>query len=468
MYPSHLPISRRRFLARTGNATIGATALGAFLAACGGGTSSTTSGGKISGNVNYWLGVDDAAQRKYIMNSDVQGFMKQYPDIKINLSFKPIADVDRLIQIALPSGKGPDIVPTPGPSYALQYVNNKLLLDLDPYVSKYNWKSKIIPWALDSGRVNGKLYSLPGSYETMLIYYNKTLFDQKGWKPATTRDELEGLATEMMGHGIIPFMAGSADWRPATEWFVSVFFNHYAGPDAVYQALTGKVAWTDPVFVDAITLMNSYFQKGWFGGGVKQYFTNKFDPQDAAFAKGKAGMDMEGSWAFSNWSNYFGGKNSNTDYGWAPIPPLRGGVPDQVFALGIGSTISISASSKVADVAAQYLDWLFSTPKRVTQEMADLSYEPLPIALKASDFPASIDPRLKDHYLTLNSVTSKGIFGYTTWTFWPAKSDVFTYEGMDKVLTGDLTPAQFCSQLNSIFQKELSAGAVLPIPKGQL
>jgi raffinose/stachyose/melibiose transport system substrate-binding protein len=463
----YLPVSRRRFLAQSGQFALGASAVGSLLAACGGSQSSGGSG-KPSGTVKIWIGQDDAQRRQYIKTHDIDAFNKSHPDITMDVSFKPIDGIDRLIQIALPAGNGPDLVPTPGPSYALQYITSNLLLDIDKYAQQYNWKSKFFPWALDSGRVNGKLYSLPTSYETMLIYYNTTLFQQKGWKPPTNRSELEALAEEAMGQGIVPFMAGSADWRPATEWFVTVFFNNYAGPSAVYQALTGKIPWTDPVFVDAITLMNNYFQKGWFGGGVKQYFTNKFDPQDAAFAQGKAAMDMEGTWAFSNWPSFFGSPHTNTDYNWAPVPPLRDGLPNPIYPLGIGGTISISASSKVADAAAEYLDWYYSTPKRMTQEMADMNFEALPIYVKASDFPSNINPRLRDHYLSINDATSKGVFGYTTWTFWPPKSDVWTYQGMDKVLTGNITPAQYCAQLDSIFKKELQQGVVPPIPKGSI
>ena len=167
----YFPLSRRSFLARSGGALLSASALGSLLAACGSSASSANT-------IALWMGVDDGNQRTYIQKSDVQGYMDSHKDIKINLSFKPVSDIDRLIQVALPSGKGPDIVPTPGPSYALQYIDSKLLLDLDQYAQQKNWKDKIFPWALDAGRLNGKLYSIPSSYETMLLYYNKTLFDQ--------------------------------------------------------------------------------------------------------------------------------------------------------------------------------------------------------------------------------------------------------------------------------------------------
>jgi len=457
----YLPLSRRRFLIESGSVALGMSVAEALLAACGGPASSAST-------VNYWYGVDDGNQRSYMKTHDVDAFNKANPDINVNISFKPSSDVDRLIQIALSSGKGPDIVPTPGPAYALQYINANLLLDLDTYAKNYHWQNKISSWALDAGRVHNKLYSLPGSYQTLVVFYNKTLFQQKGWKPPTNRAELEALAQEAQGQGIMPFIAGNADSRPSSEWFTTMFLNHYAGPDAVYQALTGQLPWTDPVFVDAITLLRQYFQKGWFGGGIKQYFTNKFDTLDSAFAKGKAAMDVEGSWAFSNWTSYFGKEHSGMEYDWFPIPPLREGVPSNLFALGIGYTLSIKASSKVADASAKYLDWLYSTPQRATQELAAINYPPPPVPLNVSDFPSSVDQRVKSHYLALYQAASQGNFGYTTWTFWPAKSEVIAYDSLDKVLSGDLTPAQFCAQMNETFQKERAQGVVPPIPKGKI
>lgn len=458
-----LPISRRRFLMNSSKVALSAGIAGSLLAACGGQANQPG-----VADVTYWYGLDDGAHRTYMKAHDVDAFNKANPGINVDISFKPEADVDRLIQIALSSGKGPDIVPTPGPSYALQYINSNLFLDLDAYAQQYNWKNNVLGWALDAGRVHGKLYSLPGSYQTLIIYYNKTLFAQKGWTVPTNRAELEALATEAMSQGIMPFMAGNADSRGASEWYTTMFFNHYAGPDAVYQALTGQIPWTDPVFVDAITLLRSYFAKGWFGGGIKQYFTNTFSSLDSAFAKGKAAMDVEGSWAFANWPSYFGPGNSGMDYDWFPIPPLRDGVPQNLYTLGIGYTLSIKADSKVADAAAKYLNWLYSTPQRAGQELADINFPPPPIPLDPTDFPAKVDPRIKRHYLALDQASAQGTFGYTTWTFWPPKSDVIAYDSLDKVLSGDLTPAQFCAQMNDTFKQELTQGVVPPIPKGKI
>src|SRR5205823_6511723 len=133
------------------------------------------------------------------------------------------------------------------------------------------------------------------------------------------------------------------------------------GPDALYQALTTQIPFTDPVFVEAITILNDWFQKGWLGGGVDRYFTNGFDAVYSAVGDGKAVMDMEGDWAISSMPDFFG--NNDQGWDWFPIPALRDGVPFPLFELGIGDTYSINAESKSADAAAKFLDWWFSQPK---------------------------------------------------------------------------------------------------------
>ena len=110
------------------------------------------------------------------------------------------------------------------------------------------------------GRYEDELYAIPYQLQTMLLYYNKTLFEDKSMQPPRNRDELEAMAEELQGQGVTPFAAGIGDDPAAIEWFPTVFWNHYSGPDALYQALTGEIPFSDPVFVDAIELFNTRFQ----------------------------------------------------------------------------------------------------------------------------------------------------------------------------------------------------------------
>jgi raffinose/stachyose/melibiose transport system substrate-binding protein len=63
-------------------------------------------------------------------------------------------------------------------------------------------------------------------------------------------------------------------------------------------------------------------------------------------------------------------------------------------------------------------------------------------------------------------VNSKaGNIGYTTWTFWPPKSDTYIIDSMDGVITGSSTPAAYCAGLDTVFKAELAQGKVPPLFK---
>src|SRR5699024_5865821 len=156
-----------------------------------------------------------------------------------------------------------------------------------------------------------KLFALPLRVDTMLWYYNKSLFEEKGWTAPRTRDEVEAFATEAKGQGIMPFGLSNVDWKAASEWMMTVFWNHYAGPDAIYQALTGEIAVTDPVFVDAVQLVKDWFAKGWIAGGADKYFSVPSAELNASFGKGKIATIPQGVWFMSQVGNFFGAKAKN-------------------------------------------------------------------------------------------------------------------------------------------------------------
>ena len=453
----YTPISRRKFLTGSGKAILGAGLAGTLLSGCG--DDGAEGGGPIE--LSYWSEIEGAEAQQYYRKNVARPFAKAN-DLKFDVRF--VSDVDREVRTALQGGAGPDLVPTLGPSFALEYVEANLFRGLNKYVEQFGWKDRILGWALDLGRSNGELYSVPTRFETMLLYYNKSLFEDKGWEPPTNREELEAVAEEAKGQGIIPFAAGNEEYRTSTEWFVTVFWNHYAGPEALYQALTGEIPWTDPIFVDAIDLLNQYFQKGWFGGNIQQFFTTAPNEWYAQLGSGEAAMDMDGFWVASTIGDFFGQDAGNdNEWGWKPLPSLRSGVPQSIYELAIGATLSINSRSEYPDEAASYMDWYFSDPKRIAKRMAEVpAWFNIAAPVNEDDFPSNMDSRIKQIIAELNNATSKGNFGYATWTFWPPKTDQFIIEKLENVLTGDMTPVEYCEGVNKLFQQEFEDGKVPP------
>lgn len=393
----------------------------------------------------------------------IDPFNAVHPDIKVNAVPNSVSTLDQKIQVALAAGAGPDLVPTPGSSNAVPFASAGYLADLSSVVEKSDLKSRLLPWALDMGYFKDKLVALPTSYETLVLYYNKTLFAKNGWTPPTDRASLEALAGEMQAKGITPFAAGNASYQPGTEWLVSAFLNEVAGPQKVHAALSGEIPWTDPALVSSIELLRDYFDKGYFGGGAKQYFSTQ-DPQKyAGFADGKAGMYISGSWEMFSLPEYFGKNGNKNDWDWAALPPLAPGVPSDVFPLSVGGTISVNAKSKNIPAAMSYIDWTYSDTKAMWASAKATGSQPLPIKFSASDVPSGIDPRYSSQYLAINKASAEKRVGYVTWTSFGAKAAAYIVAHIDKVLNHDLSVKKFAAGVDKAFSSDKTAGLIPPL-----
>jgi len=387
----------------------------------------------------------------------VDPFNAAHPQDDLSIDFRG-SDLDKQLRIAMLSGSGPDVVFTAGPSYVASMAQAGQLLPLDDYAAKLGWNDRLLPLFTELGRYDGKLYALAKTYETLGLFYNKTLFDKNGWKAPTTIAELEALADEMKGKGLVPFGSGNADWRPANEHHVSIVLNSVAGPENVYKALTGAIPWTDPSILAAIDKLDEWWQKGYFG---PNYFSLTLEQAFAQVATGQAGMAPSGTWSFTNIPTYF--PPNNAEPAFVGFPSTSG---PPVYALGIGSTFSVNAKSENPDGAAAVLDYIFSDKfysamNSVWQGEWNLPLKDLS-AVKLSD---KVLPLYTEVMKNLSMAVGDGQYGYTTWTFLPPATDTYLVSGMEEVWLKKLTSKDYLRKLDDMFKQEKDAGKVPAIPK---
>jgi len=449
----------RRIGARIAKAAAVAIVASLAFAGC---SSQPTSG---PNTVTLWYAPDDPgvkAQKEWA-KFNVDPFEKLYPKVTVNAVLVPSQNLEQKQKVALAAGSGPDIITSAGSATAIPYATAGYLADLSDAAAANDWKSRILPWALDMGYVDGKLVALPTSYETMVVYYNKTLFEKNGWELPTDRDSLVALAKTMQAKGIIPFAAGNASYPGASEWLVSTYLNQVAGPAKIHAALSGEVPFTDPSIVASIQMMKDDFDKGWYAGGVKQYFTTQ-DPQKyAQLADGKAAMMVSGSWEVGALNDDFGTKGNTNEWAWGPLPPLADGVTSNIHPLSVGGTISVNAHSKAIKASTNYVSWLFSDTKNMWAAVEAGSFAPFPISYSPSDVPSGVDPRYAAQYQAINDASVKGNVGYVTWTSFGSKSEAYVLDNVDKVINGDMSAQAFCAGIDAAFQKDKAAGLVPPL-----
>jgi len=407
--------------------------------------------------ITFWYESASPENQDNLKNILVDPFNAANPGDDLSIDFRG-SDLDKQLRIAMLSGTGPDIVYTAGPSYVASMAQAGQLLPLDDYAAKLGWNDRLLPLFDELGKYNGKLYALAKTYETLGLFYNKTMFDKNSWKAPTTIAEFEALADEMKGKGMVPFGAGNADWRPANEHYVSIVLNSVAGPENVYKALTGAIPWTDDSIVAAIDKLNEWWQKGYFG---PNYFSLTLEQAFAQVATGQAGMAPTGTWNFTNIPTYF--PPNNAEAAFVGFPSTSG---PAVYPLGIGSTFSINAKSENPDGAAAVLDYVFtdkfySAMNSVWQGEWNLPLKDLS-GVKLSD---KVLPLYSEVMKNLATAVGDGQYGYTTWTFLPPATDTYLVSGMEEVWLKKITSKDYLKKWDDTFKQEKDAGKVPAIPK---
>lgn len=410
------------------------------------------------GAISWWYEIATPEQQGIIDRDIVEPFNAAHPGDSLSVDYRG-DQLDTQLRIAMLSGTGPDIVYTAGPAYVAPMAHAGQLLELDDFAAQFGWNDRILPVFLEMGRYDGKLYALPKTYETLGLFYNATLLAEHGWTPPTTIEELEALADAMLEAGILPFASGNAQWRGNNEHYVSLVLNSIAGPENVYKALKGELAWTAEPFVAAISRLNDWWQKGYFG---PNYFSISTEQMVVELAAGRAGMMPSGTWQFENISTYF--TEDGPEPGFVGFPSLAG-AGDPIFPLGIGSTFSIAASSRNAGGAAAVIDYVFSDeaysklntdwPGEWNMPLADLSgvvlgEDVLPLYTQAMQ--------------VLAQSVSENEYGYTTWTFLPPATNNFLINGIEEVWLGRRTVEAYLQELDETFRQEMSEGKVPATP----
>ena len=410
--------------------------------------------------ITWWLEPMLPEQVEGLERSLIEPFERLYPHINIDAFVVP--DIHEVMRLALPVGEGPDIVITMGPAEAARYAAVGLFVPLDEYIAEAGLDKLIAPLALNLGMIEGTIYSIPKTFESMGIIYNRSLFDEHGWEPATNRQEFVALKEAIKAEGILPVVAGNVEWRPANEWFVTVYLNHYAGPENIHKALTGQLAWDAPIFVEAIEMFRQDFLRYWTD--LAMYMVLTFPDVMIQLATREAAMTVVGSWGFE-WVADPAMWPTDDQWGWAPFPSLRQGVEFPSVAIGVGATLSVSSLSPHIDEAARFIVWKLGHKEGIA---AMLYYHPcvwhVPIEIPEELIPPGVDPVLIAHIRTQSGLIAKGAYGYTTWTFLGPETWLWVYEGIEKVWLGAITAEEYMERWNEIFQRELAAGLIPPVP----
>lgn len=250
-----------------------------------------------------------------------------------------VVGIDQLSQSAKlaldgPAGKGADIVVWPHDRLGQAVLEGTL----SPIELTQEELSVYTESTLDAMNVNGQLYGVPYSMETVALIYNK---DKLPIVP-NSMDALFSIAKELTSDDEYGFLYDIGNF-----YFSYGFLAGYGG--YVFKQTENGLDTED------IGLGNEGAVQG--GELIKRFRTEGLIPEgtdyavtDGLFKEGKVAAIINGPWAFAEY------KKAGVNYGIAPLPKLSNGKYPQTF-IGVKGYY-ISAFSENKEAAKKFILWL--------------------------------------------------------------------------------------------------------------
>jgi len=198
-------------------------ALVAPLAACGssgGSSAGSPASSKVSLRLVWW-GNDDRAKAT---QAAVALFEKKNPNITVQTEFSAYDLYFQKLSTQLAGGGAPDVVQIDRPNFG-DFAKRGVLKDLTPYDGKALRTSDIDPKLLSGGKLDDKLYAVPGGQLTQMLAY-----DPAAWKAAGVAAPTNGWTWDQFSADLKKLGAsgtpGTTDFGWAIDWFEVWLLQH--------------------------------------------------------------------------------------------------------------------------------------------------------------------------------------------------------------------------------------------------
>ncbi|WP_246079122.1 extracellular solute-binding protein [Paenibacillus piri] len=231
-----------------------------------------------------------------------------------------------------------------------------------PGIEQWSEWSSFYPAMQDIVKADGKVYGVMNNTDVQVIYYSKKLFEKAGlptqWQPKNWQEIIDaGQAIKKLDSNLVPIWlyAGKALGEASTFRGFQVFLlgteNTMYNYDSKKWVTGGKGFDKTWKFLEQVTKLGLLEpQKYWTNTNASSIVNRELMP------KHQVGMVFDGSWIGSNflptgpqpWAEGF------DEYGVAKIPTSDGQNPSFTNQSG-GWALSISAKSKNADLAAEFI-----------------------------------------------------------------------------------------------------------------
>lgn len=290
---------------------------------------------------NSWIDESGASSEEFL--KVIKQYEEENPGVKITLQGASQQDIKESFQTAALAGGGADIVVMDNSGHAIDLAAMGLLYPLEELTTDEELTAQYQEGPLNSGKFEGKYYSVPWYMDCTGLYYNTERLDELGIDVPTTWEELSDAvdkAKEAGYGGIITYQSAYAFYSFFYQNECPVIDTSGDVPKVVIDNEEGKEAWN--YICDLIS-------KGGLVESFKEATT--WDKVYESFANGEATFLLGGDWCSTGVENI----NPDMDYGIAPM--VKG--KTEATILG-GWTWNINVNCKNPELAYDLIQYLNS------------------------------------------------------------------------------------------------------------
>lgn len=193
---------------------------------------------------------------------------------------------------AFNAGTAPDVVEL-GSDWVAQFSSAGVLM---PLPADSTAIARFVPYAIEPGRWNGRMYAYPWVVDTRVMFVNRGLLDAAGWKgPVTTLDQLLEASEMVLASGAYGYGANGADAHRLYKKILPLMWTY-----GVQGSAADTTGWQGAV-VDrqGQPILNSAANRralAMYASLARTGFMETQRQLDAAFLQGKIAFWNSGSW----------------------------------------------------------------------------------------------------------------------------------------------------------------------------
>ena len=318
------------------------------LAACGGNNSSNSESGQTDSSKPLTVAIWDNTQQPGI--AEILSDFTDETGIKTELQVVPWNEYWTLLESGATGGDMPDVFWMHS-NESQKYMANDILLDLTDKIAESDVidLSKYYKDITELYQLEGKTYAIPKDYDTIGLWYNKTMFDEAGvdypdetWTWDTLAEAAKKLTDKEKGqYGFVSAAANNQDG------YYNLIYDF--GSEIINDDKT-KSGWDNPKTIEAMNW--------WYDNLVSTVMPPQRvmaeNTSDVLLQSGKAAMVMQGSWMVNAFKqNEYSAKNCDV----AVLPMTKDGTRKTIYN-GLGW--AAAASTKNPEGAWKLLEYFGS------------------------------------------------------------------------------------------------------------